>query len=1232
MHEDQDTRLDESENRYRTLLGSVSEAIISTDLGGQIDFMNPGAERLTGWTESEALKMQSDEVFRLVNWDTLEPMGNPVQRVLHEGKSFEFTDYSMLIARNGSQYSITGTGSPVRNAKGELTNSVLIFRERVAEPATAAKSSGDGAYRSLFENMLNGLAHCKMLFENDRPVDFVYLDVNSAFELQTGLKNVVGRRASEVIPGIQQLDPDLIETYGRVALTGKPERFETYVEALKMWFSISVYSPANEHFIAVFDVITERKQAESELRESETRYRTLAESLPHLVWTCRGDGPCDYLSPRWVDYTGIPEKDQLGYGWLEQLHPDDRERVVAEWTEVAPLGDIFDIEFRIRRADGQYRWFKTRAIPFRDNDGHVVKWFGSNTDIDDNKRAHEALRLSEERQRATLRSIGDGVVSTDASSVVTQLNPVAEALIGWTEAEAIGTPVADVFRIVNEDTRSDVENPVTRVLREGQIVGLANHTLLIAKDGSEHPIADSGAPILDSAGNVTGVVFVFRDQTEERRAQRALEQSEAKYRSLFDNAQVGMYRSRLDGSGYLAVNPRLAEFVGFTSEEMLANSAKIPWADPSAREEMVRLVRERGELIDYEADIVTKSGEIRTAVLSIKLYADEGYLEGTAIDVTERKRAEKEIEHLAKFPLENPHPILRVRNDGNVMFANPSSEALLDVWGCSVGEFLPSNLRDLVTQSIATKTTTPVEVSYNNRVLSVLIVPIPGTDYVNLYGRDITERERVQEALRKSEARLSFALNTINTGAWELDLRDHTANRTLTHDQIFGYESLLPSWTFEIFLGHVLPEDRADVDRRFREATATQSDWSFECRIRRIDGEVRWIRAVGRHELNADSTPVRLAGVVQDITESKRAQDELQASEIKYRELHESIRDAFIEVSLEGRVIDFNREFTNMLGYSADELRKLNYQDLTPDKWHAHSVEVNQQLMTQGYSEVHEKEYRRKDGSVFPVEIRAFLLRDASGTPRASWGIARDITSRKATEATLKKATEDLARSNKELEQFAYVASHDLQEPLRMVASYTQLLAQRYENQLDDKAKMYIDYAVGGALRMQQLIQDLLTYSRLNTQAKPLELTDVNQVLFDVFRNLQVAIDESGASVATDDLPTVRADASQLVHVFQNLIANGIKFRRADPPRIHVSAIEDGQYWRFSVQDNGIGIEPQYSDRIFVIFQRLHTRQEYPGTGIGLTVCKRIVVRHGGKIWFESEPGKGTTFFFTIPK
>jgi light-regulated signal transduction histidine kinase (bacteriophytochrome) len=235
-------------------------------------------------------------------------------------------------------------------------------------------------------------------------------------------------------------------------------------------------------------------------------------------------------------------------------------------------------------------------------------------------------------------------------------------------------------------------------------------------------------------------------------------------------------------------------------------------------------------------------------------------------------------------------------------------------------------------------------------------------------------------------------------------------------------------------------------------------------------------------------------------------------------------------------------------------------------------------------------------------------------------------------EAQLQRVLADLERSNKELEQFAYVASHDLQEPLRMVSSYTQLLAKRFEGQLDEKTQKYVHYAVDGAVRMQTLINDLLAYSRVGTRGHPLEPADSHAVLGEAVKNLAATIAETRAVITNGNLPVVRADASQLVLVFQNLLSNAIKFRRGDMPCIHVSAQERGGEWVFAVKDNGIGIEPRHAERVFVIFQRLHTREEYPGTGIGLAVCKRIVERHGGKIRLESEPGNGTTFFFTVPK
>jgi PAS domain S-box-containing protein len=528
--------------------------------------------------------------------------------------------------------------------------------------------------------------------------------------------------------------------------------------------------------------ITEFKQNSELIKNNEKRLRELIEALPQLFWTCRVDGPCDYLSKQWVEYTGVPESEQLGYRWLEQLHPEDKDRTVSEWMEKVKTGDSFDIEFRIRRNDGVYHWFKTTAVPMHDSQGNIIKWFGSNTDFDEIKKTEEKL-----------------------------------------------------------------------------------------------------------------------------------------------------------------------------------------------------------------------------------------------------KNVSKELEEKVE--------------------------------------------------------------------------------------------ERTKELLR-SKKLLDETARLARVGGWEIDLK---ANSLYWSETTYKIHEVDPGFVPDVAKGinFYAPEAVPVISRCVEKAITLGESFDEELELITAKGNRLWVRAIGE-AYREKGQVVKVGGVFQDINTSKLAEIELK----KYRDHLEEI-----------------------------------------------------------VSE------RTKD---------------------------------------LDKAVIDLKCSNQELEQFAYVASHDLQEPLRMVSSYTQLLEKRYKDILDQDAKDFIFYAVDGATRMQRLINDLLDYSRITTRAKPFLKVDLSAVLGQSIINLQTKIQETGSLIINDELPFAFGDELQLVRVFQNLLDNAIKFRGTESPRISFTSKTLVDKVQISIKDNGIGLDKIYSERVFTIFQRLHNKTEYPGTGIGLAICKRTIERHGGKIWFESEPGMGTTFFFTL--
>jgi PAS domain S-box-containing protein len=377
------------------------------------------------------------------------------------------------------------------------------------------------------------------------------------------------------------------------------------------------------------------------------------------------------------------------------------------------------------------------------------------------------------------------------------------------------------------------------------------------------------------------------------------------------------------------------------------------------------------------------------------------------------------------------------------------------------------------------------------------------------------------------------------------------------------------------------------------------------------------------------------AGRLQGFSEFSHDLSERMEAGAKYRGLLEAAPDAMVVVNQGGGIVLLNVQAERQFGYTRDELVGQRVKNIIPEGFAerlvADGTRSAAEALAQQIGTGIELYGRRKDGSEFPIEIMLSPLESAEGILVTA--AIRDISVRKQSEKHLVKTVAELERSNEELQQFAYVSSHDLQEPLRMVASYTQLLAKRYKGQLDSDADEFIAFAVDGCNRMQALIQDLLTYSRAGTIGTHYREISSEAALNVALANLRATIQESRAVLTHGSLPAITSDATQLTQVFQNLIGNAIKYRSAAVPQVHVSAERSGRNeWIFSVKDNGLGIDPQYFERIFVLFQRLHGREEFQGTGIGLAICKKIVERMGGRIWLQSQPGSGSTFCFTLPE
>jgi len=491
--------------------------------------------------------------------------------------------------------------------------------------------------------------------------------------------------------------------------------------------------------------------------------------------------------------------------------------------------------------------------------------------------------------------------------------------------------------------------------------------------------------------------------------------------------------------------------------------------------------------------------------------------------------------------------------------------------------------------------------------------------------RRTAELGEANRALEVSNERLDLVLRGTNDGIWDWDVATGSVYYSPRWKEMLGYADTEIGNTFTEWESRLHPDDRERALAAVQECLSDKShSFQLEHRLRHKDGSYRWILSRGVAVMDAAGKPARMAGSSTDLTERRAAEQALSESESKLRAFITNVPAILFSIDAAGII-------TMAEGLGMEALRLVE-------------GGVVGRSVAELYGDmpgVLESVQRAMDGETFVTsmqsgqfcyEIAYSPIRDPGGAVTGVIGVARDISDRIRAKEELERTAEELRRSNQDLEQFAYIASHDLQEPLRMVASYTQLLERRYAAQLDDDAREFIAYAVDGARRMQEFITGLLRYSRLGSETRILEEVPLGEAFETAIANLRIAIQESGAAVSAEALPVVRGDPRQLTQLLQNLIGNALKFRKpGQVPAVRVSAQAEVDSWRVSVADNGIGLDPRFSERVFTIFQRLHTREEYEGTGLGLAICKRIVQRHGGRIWVESREGEGATFFFTLP-
>ncbi|SEW23415.1 PAS domain-containing protein [Natrinema salifodinae] len=1228
---ERERQLEESEQRYRTLVehfpnGAV--ALVDEDLcyrtvgGNPMDVADVTAAQAEGKPVREALPSVLADALVPRYEDALDGEAGSFEIEL-DGGIFRFQVVPVR-DEDGDVFAALGMSQNITEQKERERD--LQQYERILETIDDGVYvlDGDSRFRTVNEAFTNVLGRDRdeIVGEHASTV-FTAEKVDRAERLQ--------REMVEGGADIAELEEHVKAADGEVPVVTRFSLFETDGELGR---------------VGVVRDVTARKDRERQLEESEQRYRALAEYFPNGLVTLF-DRDLRYELAAGQGFDRIPvEPEDLEGKLVSEVWPDETVAELGPAFEAALNGEERSIE--LEYAD---REWVIHAVPITDERGAVFAGMTMAQDITEQKERERYLEDAKSRLEAATEAGAVGTWEWDIQTDEMVVGPSFARTFGIDPGAAReGVSLDRFIAAIHQDDRARVEAEIEDAIETcGEY---ESEYRVWNADGELRWVVARGRVECDGDGTAVRFPGALTDITERKRAELRLQRTNEQLETLFEVLPVGVVVADADGR-LIQANDTAREIWGgdVFDAESIAEYERYPvrWADsgePVPPEEMTLARVLDGEEVQ-DPDILefeTYDGDRRIVRLEgMPVRNERGEVTRgvvTMTDITERREfqrrlAESErryrtlIEHFPNGAVALFDEDLQYQIVGGSAF-----DEIEDTAGDIVGKTLWERYHPELSERMEPKLraalegeTNAFELAFHDRDWMAYTVPVIDDDGEIFGGmvmvQNITERKERERELRERERRLEqykeytdAILDAIDDVFYVIG-EDGTLqrwNQSLAEVTEYTNAELAGMSPTDFFEGDDVAATTEVVREGFESGSA-----NVEVELATKDGDtIPFEFAASTLEDPWGNTV--LAGIGRDITERLERQRALEESERRYRTLTQHFPNGAVGVY--DHTLAFTLAEGAELGESlppADRIEGSRLSELFPE-----GVVTDLEPLCRTAIE---------DGEIGNVEITfdgrtwrvwATPLRDADGDIFAGLSFAQDVTERREYQRKLE-------QSNERLEQFAYAASHDLQEPLRMVSSYLQLIDRRYGDDLDADGEEFLEFAVDGAERMREMIDGLLEYSRVETRGDPFEPVDLNDVLEEVLEDLQLRIEENDAEITTEELPRVEGDASQLRQVFQNLLSNAITYSGAESPRVRVGAERRGNRWVLSVADEGIGIDPEDQDRVFTIFDRLHNREEYEGTGIGLALCERIVERHGGDIWVESEPGEGSTFSFALP-